>query len=297
MSDLAIVIPAYKPDFLDATLRSFQNQSDKRFHIYIADDCSPFDLRGIVEKYEKVLPLTYHRFESNLGQQTLVGHWSRAIELAQREEWIWLFSDDDVADADCVKSFHAARSRYPQGELFHFNIYVIDSKGEDRIETRPEFPLTMSAGEFLEAKLRGKVVSYVVEFIFSRSLYNRVGGFTEFDLAWGSDFITWLKMAADTPPGIVTIDSPDAKVGWRQSALNISPDKSYRTVKRKLRAMIENAAVIKSELKNRPEKYQPLKYSFRWIRFPIGEIWRNRRFIKTSDMVTLCKEYFKKVIF
>ena len=137
MSDLAIVIPAYKPDFLDATLQSFLNQSDKRFHIYIADDCSPFDLRGIVEKYEKVLPLTYHRFESNLGQHTLVGHWRRAIELAQREEWIWLFSDDDVADADCVKSFHAARSRYPQGELFHLIIYVIVCNGVERLESRP----------------------------------------------------------------------------------------------------------------------------------------------------------------
>lgn len=297
MNDLAIIIPAYKPDFLDATLKSFQNQSDRRFHIYIADDCSPHDLYSIVSQYEADLPITYHRFESNLGQKSLVGHWNRAIALAKNEPWIWLFSDDDVVEERCVESFYKAIKSHPDDELFHFDLNVMDSRNNGKKESMTPYPEKLTAGDYLEAKLRGRLVSYVVEFVFSRELFTRVGGFWEFDLAWGSDFITWLRMAANSAGGIVTVKSESSKVIWRRSELNISPDRSYPIVKRKLRAWIDNAVVIKYELKKYPQKYFPLKYSYRWLRFPIGEIWRHRKYIKRIDVVGLTIEYCKKVIF
>ena len=48
---LAIVIPAYKPDFLLKTLTSIYSQSCKDFNLYIGDDCSPYDLSSIISQF------------------------------------------------------------------------------------------------------------------------------------------------------------------------------------------------------------------------------------------------------
>ena len=38
---LAIVIPYYKYTFFEETLLSLQNQTNKKFNVYIGDDASP----------------------------------------------------------------------------------------------------------------------------------------------------------------------------------------------------------------------------------------------------------------
>lgn len=296
MAELAIIIPAYKRDFLRETLESLSCQTNRNFHVYIGDDCSPNDLESIVIEYAGRVPMTYHRFETNLGSKNLVGQWERCIGLSRDEKWLWLFSDDDLMEPHCVEAFYKTIQLHPAGELFHFNLKIKDDLKGGMIRDINYWPEQMSAGEYLESKLRGKVISYVVEFIFLRTLYERVGGFKNYDLAWGSDFMTWLHMASQNPEGIVTIEGKNRCIIWRKSAQNISPDKSRPILLRKLTSLIENATFIKEQLKNYAENYRPLKYSFRWIRFPLGEIYKNRKILKSKDVVSLVRYYIKNVI-
>lgn len=294
MNELAIVIPAYKPDFLRQALLSIAEQSDQRFNVYIGDDASPHDIKTIADEFRDKLSLSYHRFDQNAGGADLTRQWERCIALTKGEKWIWLFSDDDTMEPDCVASFYEALASHPQGELFHFNVNIIDDM--DKIISRSNpFPPSMGAGEYLEAKLRGRLISFVVEFIFSKDLFERCGGFEKFDLAWGSDFMTWMKMAARTPAGIISIDNPQSRVNWRKSSVNISPDKSRPILIRKLKSLIGNAAFIQKELKQTPLAYAPIKYSFRWIRFPLGEILRNRKHLHPGDIMSLLCLYAKSL--
>jgi glycosyltransferase involved in cell wall biosynthesis len=48
MSDLEVIIPAYKSMFFPQTLLSIANQTNKKFTLYIGDDCSSENLYGIV---------------------------------------------------------------------------------------------------------------------------------------------------------------------------------------------------------------------------------------------------------
>lgn len=297
MAELAIVIPVYKSTFLAETLNSIANQTDKRFHVYIGDDCSPYDIYSIVSQFEGKIPLTYRRFETNLGEKNLVGQWERCIALTKNESYIWLFSDDDTMDSQCVESFYSHVSVHPNEEFFHFNINMIDSTNGGKILPLPRFPMKLTAGEFLELKLRGKIVSYVVEFIFSRKLYTKINGFKKFDLAWGSDFITWLKMASISIEGITTISGTNSYVNWRKSNENISPNKTQPILLRKIKAYISNASFIQDELHNHPRRYLPCKKSFRWLRFPLGEIFRNRSNLSKEEIRDLCHQYYKEVGF
>lgn len=57
MKKLAIIIPAYKPRFLQETLDSIAKQNSHEFTVYIGDDASPYPLKTIVDHYKTSLTL------------------------------------------------------------------------------------------------------------------------------------------------------------------------------------------------------------------------------------------------
>lgn len=220
MKNLAIVIPYYKIDFFDATLASIAHQTCKDFTVYIGDDCSPNDPKDIVAKYTSVISVKYKRFEENLGGKSLVAQWERCIAMSEKEEWIWLFSDDDIMDEKCVETFYNG----VKGDLrclYHFNTNTINSDGKV-IGNSLSFPEVLKSNTLFKKVRTGRLHSYVVEYIFSRETYNEKCGFEDFPLAWGSDLATWCKFSEGN--SIITIDGP--RVKWRRSDKNITPDGS-----------------------------------------------------------------------
>ena len=66
---LAVIIPAYKCEFLGETLTSLSEQTDKRFNVYIGDDASPFNLYPIIKEFETRLSIKYNFFFRKLGRK------------------------------------------------------------------------------------------------------------------------------------------------------------------------------------------------------------------------------------
>lgn len=230
MEKLAIVIPAFKADFLQETLQSIARQSDRRFRLYIGDDASPDNLLAIIQPFEVQIDLRYHRFETNLGGTDLIAHWKRCIELAGDEEWIWLFSDDDVMEETCVEAFYGfiAAGQAETADVLHFDLEVIDER-EAAVWPVLPFGDRIDAATFVDRRIRGELHSTVVEYIFRRSRWEAVGGFERFDLAWCSDDATWVKLSGEA--GIYTIPGPQVK--WRYSGINISSKHANEAVVRR----------------------------------------------------------------
>ena len=238
MSRLAIIIPVYKPDFLKEALECLAAQTCQDFTAYVGDDCSPHPLSEIVMPFKEKMNLHYTRFDSNLGAKDLIGQWERCVALAHDEEWLWLFSDDDQMDNNCVASFYRMLQLHPDQKLFHFNVTVIDEMGKattDRRFIKKDFDERLSASNFLKQRLTYKVNSFVVEYIVHRKTFEQLGGFVRYPLAWCSDDATWYQMSK--PSGILTI--PDARVYWRKSNTNITPNRSSSVQKQKLKAVTQ----------------------------------------------------------
>lgn len=212
---LAIIIPAYKSKFLRITLDSIASQTDKRFCVYIGDDNSPNNIEDIVQMYYGKFNFIYYRFDNNLGGTNLVAHWERCINLTQGEKWIWLFSDDDCMDSTCVENFYREIEYHKESELMRFNVDIVDK--DSHIMYESVFPPFVPSNYLFKKKLKGEVQSFAVEYIFTRDVHERMEGFQNFDLAWGSDTATWIKFGEN---GIRTI--PDSRVQWRKSEYNIT---------------------------------------------------------------------------
>jgi glycosyltransferase involved in cell wall biosynthesis len=210
---LAIVIPAWRARHLAFALDSLRNQTDRRFRLYIGDDASPDDLRPLVETSTAGLDVVYHRFPENLGGTDLVGHWHRCIALTQGESWIWLFSDDDIANPDCVAAFYRLLEAGIEGAtLLRFNVDIIDDGGA--LICRPEpHPAKETAIELLEIMLIGFPRFWCApDHIFARAAYERTGGFVNLPKALYSDSATWVRFAAEG--NVRTI--PGARVQFRR---------------------------------------------------------------------------------
>ena len=233
MNKLAIVIPAYKIDYFQWVLESFSKQTNKNFNVYIGIDASKSDFESIIEKYKGLFNITYKRFEENLGGKDLVAQWNRCLNLIQDEEWIWLFSDDDIIENNCVELFYNELAKRENFDLFHFDVEIINAQNEV-IKRTKSYPEKLNAVSFLKKKNTANLDSFVVEYIFKRSIFEEIGGFQHFDMAWGTDIATWAKLGKEK--GIKTIRG--AKVLWRQSNLNITPTKDKPILIRKLLANV-----------------------------------------------------------
>lgn len=228
MEQLAIVIPAYKIDFFESVLESLAKQTNKNFTVYIGIDASKADFEQIIKKYENLLDIVFKRFSENLGGKDLVAQWNRCIELTNGEPWIWLFSDDDMMSPDCVECFYQEIVKGANFDLYHFDIDAIDENNHVIFKCR-RFPKILTSLDFYKGKENDDLDSFVVEYVFSRKVFEETGGFQNFDLAWGADIATWVKFADEK--GICNIDG--GKVYWRKSYANITPNRQKEIAKRK----------------------------------------------------------------
>lgn len=221
---LAIIIPAYKGRFLSAALDSVARQSCRDFAVYVGDDCSPEDLRSIVERYSGNMDLVYRRFDRNLGGSDLAAHWERCIEMSS-EPYIQLFSDDDVMPGDAVERFLKTKERHPDSGFFRMQLGIIDGNGS---LCRCNPPLTeglTDARTLLCDKLSGRISSATCEYIFSAELFGRCGGFVHFPHAWCADDTTWFRMAR-LAGGVTSI--PGLPMLWRNvPGSNISDSRDF----------------------------------------------------------------------
>lgn len=212
-ASLAIVIPACRIRFLGDALQSIAAQTDRRFSVYIGDDGSPEPLEAVVDTFRSRIDIHYKRFESNLGRTDLVAHWHRCIALSNQEPWIWLFSDDDMMEPECVARFYEAIElrTSPQVDLFRFQLDQINEHS-GRAVRWPEHPSYESSNDFLRALLSNQKRAFKAqEHVFSRRIYEDSGGFVNFPKAIYSDHATWLCFSAHS--GVCTLSGP--RVMWR----------------------------------------------------------------------------------
>lgn len=231
---LAIVVPAYKADFLRETLESIAGQTSRDFALYVFDDCSPGPIGDIVREFEGKLPMQYHRFPENMGGKSLVKHWERCLRLTS-EPWIWLFSDDDMMDAECVAAFQGTlgetRGKY---DAYRFNTTMINDAGRQMTVSAPH-PDEENGPAFLLGRWRGERNNFLQELIFSREAWEAIGGIPEFPLAWHSDDGLTARLGMRRPIKCI----PGPRVNWRWSGANITSDGSRGAMAEKIRASSE----------------------------------------------------------
>ena len=203
-TNFAIIIPYYKIAFFEATLQSLENQTNKRFKVYIGDDASPENPSDILKKYSDSFTFKYKRFAENLGGISLVHQWERCIDLIDDEEWLMILGDDDVLSENIVEEFYnnIVEIERRKSSVIRFSTQIIDrySKIISVIYTHPTIEFRI---DFINRKFSNETRSSLSEYIFKVDTLRAIG-FVDFPLAWHSDDLAVFLFSLNRP--IITVN-------------------------------------------------------------------------------------------
>ena len=92
MKKVSVCVLAYKSAYLEEVIQAMQSQTYNNITIEIRDDCSPENLKGIVEKYvNSDNRISYIRNEKNLNE---LHSWAKAVKTCDAEYLVTLHDDD-----------------------------------------------------------------------------------------------------------------------------------------------------------------------------------------------------------
>jgi glycosyltransferase involved in cell wall biosynthesis len=227
--ELAIIVPAFRAKYLEESLESILSQTNQKFNLYVFDDASEEPIHELMQKFQGRRPLIYHRFSENLGGRSLPQHWTRCVDRTV-EPWIWLFSDDDVMETDCVAAFlREIEVTNHSFDLYRFNTQCINSKSKI-VATNDAYPNEEWGKDFLLVRLLEERGSTFQELVFSRQAWKRIGGFPDYPLAWAVDDVFISKMGENKPIRLI----PSSRIQWRLSGTNITSVTTASVLSRKI---------------------------------------------------------------
>ena len=215
---LAIVIPYFKNDFFEETLLSLQQQTDKRFTVYIGDDASEHFIDNLIDRFKNDISIKYHRFDDNLGSKSLTKQWDRCLKLINNETWVCILGDDDCLSNKFVECFYRKlpNLKSHQSKLLRFATLKIDENSVP-IGVIQHNPKVQLATESFIEKYYGNKHSSLSEYVFSITSYRKYG-FRNYPLAWCSDDMAWLEFS----DGQNIVGCNDAYLKFRLSSKSIS---------------------------------------------------------------------------
>ena len=215
------LLPAYKPNYFKLALDSILNQTYTDFKLIILDDCSPYDIKSIVDEFNDKR-IVYQRNEVNLGGNNLVDCWNKLLLLAD-SEYVILASDDDVYEYNFLEVMDGLSNKHPKADLFRARVRAIDEEGK-MIEKDALYEEYVDCLDFLKQKHYNSALRCIANYVFRLNTLRSKGGFVSFPLAWYSDDATVMMMSEN---GVVNTN--DMLFNFRSSSVNISCRKLSHT--------------------------------------------------------------------
>lgn len=197
---VSIAIPAYKAEFLSEAIDSALGQDYTNIELIIVNDASPYDLDGILARYNDSR-IRYYKNEKNLGKQSIVLNWNKCLSLAKGEFFV-LLCDDDILLPSFVSDLLKLSERYPSCNVFHARKYNMYSDG--RKEASPVWPDFEEGETFIKNSMNKYRHHTVTEFMFRTLTLKNNRGYVNFPVGFYSDRATIMQIGLTG--GIVSSD-------------------------------------------------------------------------------------------
>lgn len=215
---ISFVLPAYKAKYLEKAINSIVSQTVADWELIVVDDCSPEDLKPVVDAFEDDR-IRYYRNERNLGGNNLVYQWNHSISFANGE-WIVLAADDDVYAPSFCEECLKLVDKYPDVDLVRSRVLQIDEAGKPLWDDGTLSEYT-DKYEFLHDWLVAKAFTCIGNYMFRKDALLAMGGFMDFPCAFGSDIATPIALSVN---GVA--NTREMLFSFRQSTQHLSADSS-----------------------------------------------------------------------
>lgn len=272
----SIAIPAYKNQYLRECIDSVLSQTYTNFELIILNDCSPYDLKSIIDEFSDDR-IMYFENEQNVGAVELVNNWNSCLERASGQYFVCI-GDDDVLDIDFLKEIDTYTEQYPQQDIFHLQTMIIDENSEP-IKMQDYRPLRESSYSMVYHRLFHHRVQFVGDFMYKTDALKVIGGYVFIPLAWGSDDVTAYEVAKKN--GVINI--PRTIFYYRQNRYTIS---------KSINPLIKNKAIneefnwINTFLNESKAELDSDKVMIQYLKENINSLFSKKRIYNISDSLS-----------
>lgn len=275
----SILIPAYKAKFLKECINSILEQTFQDFELIILNDCSPENIRQIVDcciAQKGSDKIRYYENKINIGAERVVDNWNKLLSLAKGDYCICL-GDDDRLSQDCLEEYNNLMSKHPKLDCYHARSLIINEHSQtcDIQEERPEKESAMSMIWHRTFKSR---IQFIGDYCFRISSLRKRGGFYYLPLAWESDCITSYEAASEF--GIANTNKPIFL--YRKNAHSIT---SSRNTILKMKATLLYETWLVKYLQTKSSNAQDELYRSLLIK-NVGQVLKHNKIYMIADEIS-----------
>ncbi len=191
---LTVAIPTRnRPEYLKQSLSSVLNQDFQDKRVIVMDNAPDIDVKDLVAELGKG-EVEYIKFEENLG---IIGGWNRAIEACDTK-YLSIFHDDDVMLPGFLTKSIKALEENPTAMMSYTQANKVDPELKYISiwsDLYPNEGLISGHDYLLYSIEKGCCVTIAPTVVIRRSVFDKVGKFTD-ELCYNSfDFNMWIKIA------------------------------------------------------------------------------------------------------
>ena len=191
----SITIPTFKKRFLHEAIQSVIDQTYQDWELIIVDDCSPEDIKSVVNPFLSDTRIRYYRNEKNCGAANVVDNWNICLSYCTGD-YVICIGDDDRLLPCCLDEYKSLIEEYPNLNVFHAWTQIINAEG-DVINLQEPRPKWESAISLIWNRWAYRKNQYIGDFCYKLQFLKAKGGYYKLPLAWGSDDITAVMAAQE----------------------------------------------------------------------------------------------------
>jgi glycosyltransferase involved in cell wall biosynthesis len=233
--------------YLDERIDCILNQTYTDWELVIVDNYSD---DGAWEFFKKIAISDSRIRIFQAPRNGMYANWNNCIRLA-RGEYIYIATSDDTMTHDCLECLVAALDEYPQCDIAHCCLKIIDENGNPWPSQWDQWNKVLFYGDLIQRMHIRKapydgyvhagwstVYTSVTQLLIRRSLFNKIGFFRN-DLGSVADFEWELRAALVSD----VIHIPRYLATWRRHSAQATQSQYLKTAdfSRKLIGMVESA--------------------------------------------------------
>lgn len=238
-NNICFFIPTTRDDYLDKTIASLLNQTNRNFEVILLDNSENKNVRKIFEN--TVISDQRFRYEKTprkLGIGDPTENWNYGLNLIQSDFFV-LLGDDDAVASNFVEEVIIMINKYPDHDIYRTQVSTIDESGNiTRIGII--LPEIETWDEYMYYRNTYSRIQSTTEFCIRTNRLKSIGGYQASPYAIGSDDITYLRLMQRSP--IVSTNKTTAY--WRRHGTNLSMLIPHKLREKAIMLLIENELEI-----------------------------------------------------
>ena len=227
---VTVGVPCFKGRHFKEALECWKRQTFKDFDVFVQDNCSPDDLKGIFDEVCAGDP-RFHFERSEKGSYPyFVENWHKTLDKADGDFFV-LGSDDDLYEANFLEELVRLAEKYPTVDMFDARHDLFNRNGI--VSLHPRAPEHEGQIEWIYALVCHTRYEVAQSVMARTKALREIGGFVNLPVAWGAcDWLTWCRLAKN---GVV--NSRSRLMHWRFDGGNTTMNASSETLRYKAEAL------------------------------------------------------------